>query len=72
MLRCARELFGSDVFVVLEEDAEIPDDLHLVFEVKTTGEVDNILRKEDEWHERSIELAPKALSFFRLLVDIQR
>lgn len=71
MVLSTREIFGNDARIVLEQDAENDDDLHLLFNAKCIGGVDEVLCKEDEWHERSIALAPRAVPFFRLLVDIQ-
>lgn len=71
LLLRARQIFGDDVRVILERDAEIEDDLHLVFEAKYLAEVDEVLRKEDEWYECSVEVDPRAMRFIRLFVDIQ-
>ncbi|HVA51453.1 MAG TPA: hypothetical protein VNH11_34240 [Pirellulales bacterium] len=71
MLSGTREIFGDSFRVVLEEDAGIENDVHLVFEVKTSGEVDDVLLREDRWHDRCVTLAPKAAPLLRLFVDIQ-
>lgn len=70
MLDKTRELFGENVEVVLEEDPELPNDVHVVFNVKTHGDVDQVLAKEDDWHARCIRHSGKARMLFRLKVDI--
>lgn len=71
MLRVTRLIFGDGIRVMLEQDAENDDDVHLLFEAKCSGEVEEVLQKEDAWHEQAIELAPRAVPFFRLFIDIQ-
>ena len=71
MLQSTREIFGDDFRVVVEEDAEIPDNRCLVFEVKTRGEVDEVLVKQNEWHRRCGRLAWESARFFRISVDIE-
>lgn len=71
MMHCTRQIFGKDVRLILEQDAEIDDDLHLLFEAKCVGEIDEVLEKENEWHDQGLVLAPNALQFLRLFVDIE-
>lgn len=70
VLKSTRGLFGDSVHMVLEDDPETPDDLCIVFEARTRGEVDEVLAMEDQWHGRCIELAGKDAVFFRLRVDL--
>ena len=71
VVECTRQIFGDDIQVVVEEDPEIAGDIHIIFEVKAYGTVDEVLRKESEWHRQCYDLVGSAAFFFRLLVDIQ-
>ena len=70
MVKTTAEIFGGDVRVVVEEDAEIAGDRYLLFEVKARGDVDEVVKKENEWHRRCARFGWESARFFRLGVDI--
>lgn len=70
-LRSTQGIFGNRLRMVVEEDAEIEGDWHLVFNVTASAEVNQVLAMEDEWHDRCVSLAAKAAPHVRLLVNIE-
>lgn len=71
LLRSTREIFGDSFRLMIEEDAQIGGNWHLVFKVTSSAEVDQVLAMEDEWHDRCVSLATKAAPHVRLLVNIK-
>lgn len=64
-----RELFPGEFSVEARTDPEIPDDLYLVWEVRATGSITEILARNDEWHRRVCPLAHEFPGLFRLSID---
>ena len=58
--------------ILKKEDEEVPDDLHFTFNVVDHGDVDAILKRNNEWHARLCQLPPAAHGLFRLSIDAQR
>lgn len=46
------ELFPAGLTIKVRNDPEIADDLHFVFDVATSGDVDEIVARDNEWHFR--------------------
>lgn len=57
ILDFTEQIFPGPVAVMVEWDPEIPDDPHIVFEVKATGTIAEILDREGEWHRKVLDCA---------------
>lgn len=60
-----RELFGDSFDIRVMEDPEIRDWTHIVFDVRASGSLAEVQKKDEEWHHR----LPSAKSC--LLLDLQ-
>jgi len=64
-----REIFDGDVTCVEKEDDEAPNDRHFAVNVAVSGNVDEILRRCDQWHRSLCEFPMAAHGLFRLSID---
>ena len=63
------ELFPGGMAIEMRVDPEIRDDLYLVFEVVGTGDVDNLVACDEQWHRHVLLAARQWPGLFRLLID---
>ncbi len=63
------EIFGSFSDVRVVPDPEIPDDVHIIFDVPVTGSVENLLDKDRCWSRRLHAAIPRAPRIFSIAMD---
>lgn len=63
------ELFPGELKIRVKNDPEIADDLYFVFAVRATGDVDDIVCRNDLWHRRVMQIEAKRHGLFRLAID---
>jgi hypothetical protein len=66
------EIFGSFSDARVVPDPEVPDDLHIVFDVPVTGSVDDLVDKDLHWHRRLLATIPRAPRVFAIAMSYQR
>jgi hypothetical protein len=57
--------------VTAETDPEIPDDHYLSFHVAVVGEIREIRKKHDEWHEKTFALLGSLVKQIHLAVSFK-
>jgi hypothetical protein len=62
------ELFPAEMSIKVRNDPEITDDLYFVFDVNTSGTVDEIVAQFDEWHRRLRPAVGRRSELFRLSI----
>jgi hypothetical protein len=65
------ELFPGNFLVEVHHDPEIPNYSVIVFNVVARGTVEDVVRRDNLWVERLIDIAPGRPSLFCLSLDIQ-
>lgn len=63
------EIFGGFADVRVVPDPEVPDDVHIIFEVPVTGSVDDLLDKDRRWSRRLHVAIPRAPRIFSIAMD---
>ena len=63
------ELFPGEIALETRVDPEIADDLYLVFEVRASGSIDEIVARDEQWHRRLLSIARNWPGLFRLSID---
>ena len=66
--------FTEDVFpgplkIMPAQDPDIPGDWHIVFCVQASGEIRDILKRQDEWHRRLLSCTKPHSNAFRISID---
>ncbi len=64
-----REIFGSFSDARVIPDPEVPDDVHIIFDVPVTGSVDDLLDKDGRWSRRLHATIPRAPRIFSIAMD---
>lgn len=64
-------LFPGELAVEVRRDAEIPDDLYFVFSVGATGDVDEIMARNNEWQLRVRRSIGGRADLFCLSFDVR-
>lgn len=59
-------LFPGGLGVHVDRDREIPDDIYFVFDVGASGQVEDILALDKEWHRRLHRVAGRFAELFCL------
>ena len=71
-LDCVHELteamFAGEVSVEATADPETPEERFVVFNVTAAGDVEDLLRRQRQWHEEVLRRAPDALNLFRISI----
>ncbi len=63
------EVFGSFTDVRVVPDPEVPDDVHIIFDVPVTGSVEDLLAKDRRWSRRLHAAIPRAPRIFSIAMD---
>jgi hypothetical protein len=72
ILRLTAEIFPRGEISVTEEvDAETPGPEYFVVNVKTSGEIQELVAKDGEWHHRLWDVAPQTASSYRLSLGVE-
>lgn len=64
-----RQIFAGKVSMTQEHDPELAGDRHFVVTIVDTGDIDEILAREDQWYARLRELPEEMRGAFRLVID---
>jgi hypothetical protein len=64
-------IFGGNVNVREQQDCETPAERYFILEVTCGLSIDDILKKQDEWHSHVAALPANVRGLFRLMVDPQ-
>jgi hypothetical protein len=67
--RISQELFPGPYSCSDESDPEFPDDTYVVISVESTGDLQDVVRRRVEWHERIRDLAPGLFGKLRLSIS---
>jgi hypothetical protein len=71
ILKLTAEIFpGAVIAVSVELDAEIPGPEYFVINVRTQGEIRELVAKDGEWHHRIWDVAPETASSYRLSLGV--
>lgn len=65
------EIFGSFGEARVVPDPEVPDDVHIIFDVPVTGSADEILKKDMLWSRRLLATIPRAPRVFSVAMNYQ-
>lgn len=65
------EIFGGISRAFVSVDPEIPDDTHIIFEVRVGGSIDEALDKDEAWGERLLATIPRAPRVYALSLDFR-
>ncbi len=63
------ELFPGHFSCNDEFDPEYPDDTYVVISVQSTGDIQDVVRRQCDWHERIRALAPDLFGKLRLSIS---
>jgi hypothetical protein len=66
-----RQIFSGEITRIQKEDWEVPNDPYFSFRVTDTGNMDEILARYNEWHERLCEVPATVRGMFRLSIDVR-
>ena len=69
VVQLTRDLFGEDFEISVEQDPEIVNWFDVVFTVRTSGTMDEILDKNTLWHRRLPHATTDAGGAFCLSID---
>jgi hypothetical protein len=71
-LDCVRQftkaMFPGEVSIEAMADPERPEERFVVFNVTAAGEVQELLRRQRQWHEEVLRRAPDAFNLFRISI----
>jgi hypothetical protein len=72
ILRLTAEIFPAGEIAVTEEiDPEIPGPEYFVVNVRTSGEIRELVAKDGQWHHRIWDVAPETASSYRLSLGVE-
>jgi hypothetical protein len=72
ILKLTAELFpGGEITVTEEVDPEIPGPEYFVINVRTNGEVPELVAKDGDWHHRIWDVAAETASSYRLSLGVE-
>ena len=63
------DLFPGPVKITAAQDPDIVDDWHIVFRVQASGEIRDILNRQDVWHRRLLSCTRPRSDAFRISID---
>jgi len=69
VVELTRNLFGEDFEISIEQDPEISNWFDVVFTVRTSGTMEEILEKNTLWHRRLLHATTGAGGAFCLSID---
>jgi hypothetical protein len=69
VLAITREMFPGKVEIELEHDRADPDDVMVVLNVRSEGDVESVIDQQIEWHRRVDALEPRHSGQLRLNVS---
>ncbi|MEO8498263.1 MAG: hypothetical protein ABI614_24635 [Planctomycetota bacterium] len=69
VIQISQELFPGPFSSSDDSDPEFPDDTYVVVSVESTGDMQDIVRRRAEWHERIRALAPGLFGKLRLSIS---
>jgi hypothetical protein len=68
ILRLTKAMFGDEVSVEVESDPEWPDESFVVFLVAASGELQDLLEKQHQWHREVAEVVESKTELIRISI----
>lgn len=64
------ELFPGEICVRVKNDPEILTDLYFVFAIRASGDIDDLVARNDQWHRRVMRTEGSRHGLFRLAIEV--
>ena len=69
VMEMTQAIFPGEVKCEEQEDAEVFGDRHFVLRVTDSSNLETVLAKHNQWHQKLVELPPGTRTCFRLVID---